>query len=214
MKSLEPDFNVLFSLQKDQAIVRNQFAIWMRESDKDQQDGELTIGGFNQKRLASNVVWMPISGDSWSVPLEGIASDGALQQFELLEKPYWAQLDSGTAMLAGEPGLVTKLLQLLEVAEDCSNMATRPKLGFKLHGHLFQLRPSDYVRRTNGGCFPLFSSVALPRPTLLLGYPFLRRYYSIYDAQSLQLGLAVAMHATGANDPPMQEQAKDFILKV
>jgi len=72
-------------------------------------------------------------------------------------------------------------------------------LVFKANGKdaAFELRPSDYVRRSaqTTGCQLAMDEKpknGLPQNVVVLGLPFLRRYYSVYDADSSRIGLAIA----------------------
>merc|ERR1712070_1110198 len=89
-------------------------------------------------------------------------------------------------------------------AIDCSkkSLAALPAIGFRVNGSLFELLPEDYMDSSLDTCLFAWTTVMdQPEiqgqfPTVVLGMPFLRRYYTIFDLQpsGARLGFARARH--------------------
>ncbi len=78
---------------------------------------------------------------------------------------------------------------------DCNKRNDLPDLTFTLTGHNFSLTPSEYILQTESGCVSLLMGIDFPSPlgpVALLGTPFLKKWYSIYDLGKDTIGFAKA----------------------
>merc|ERR1712118_187607 len=85
----------------------------------------------------------------------------------------------------------------LDVKSDCSNFDQLPMLGFSINGQVLNLRPADYVDRTEDGCSTALMALDVPPPKgplFIFGDPFLRRFVTVYDRNGPKVGFAVAKH--------------------
>jgi len=78
---------------------------------------------------------------------------------------------------------------------DCSRRGSLPKIGFLLDGHRFDLSPYDYVRiDEEHRClvtFMNFPGAEIPPIRYwILGDPFLRAYFSVFDLPERRIGFA------------------------
>merc|ERR1719362_1435494 len=79
---------------------------------------------------------------------------------------------------------------------DCKNYYQLPRLGFRIQGRIFNLLPRDFI--DSGGM--VYCAVSLMKldvpppkgPLLVLGLPFLMRYYTVFDQENGQVGFAEA----------------------
>merc|ERR1711957_1025921 len=107
-------------------------------------------------------------------------------------------VDTGTSLLAGPPKAVTPLLAKIgNVSEDCSNVKSLPTLTFSIGGKDFDLGPDFYVLRGKDdsgkeACQVGIQAVNVGVPIWILGDPFLRKYYTTWDAEKNQVGFATA----------------------
>merc|ERR1740123_1288532 len=94
--------------------------------------------------------------------------------------------------------LVNKLKRMVNIKDDCSNFHELPDLGFQLGGLVLNLKPDDYMDRSEGSCSFSLMTVDVPPPkgpVFIFGDPFLRRFVTIYDRTKPAVGFAVAKHS-------------------
>merc|ERR1712196_749566 len=107
-------------------------------------------------------------------------------------------VDTGTSVLAGPPSAMNALISKIgNVTEDCSNVHTLPTISFTLNGKDFDLEPSFYVLRAKDDqgveqCQLGIEGVNAGVPIWILGDPFLRKYYTVWDAEQKRVGFATA----------------------
>eukprot|EP00927_Polykrikos_kofoidii_P053399 TRINITY_DN4787_c0_g2_i1.p1 TRINITY_DN4787_c0_g2~~TRINITY_DN4787_c0_g2_i1.p1 ORF type:complete len:455 (-),score=81.83 TRINITY_DN4787_c0_g2_i1:82-1446(-) len=208
--SLDTRFNFLGNLAENGLLKRNRFAVWLR-TEEDTEDSEITFGDFDEGRLGSEILWLPVTSrkDSgmWQATLLDVAmgnqrlgicgTDGCQCAF-----------DTGTNALGGPSDIVEGILSQLNIAEDCSNYDTLPLLGFAFRMFILNIEKQDYVKKVGGKCLHQFLRMDLSgEPVILLGDPFLKRYLTIYDRESLKVGVAFAKHARVAGTAETSNQA-------
>merc|ERR550537_1332819 len=90
------------------------------------------------------------------------------------------------------------IAQVGDVKEDCSNVKSLPTLTFTFGGHDFDLEPDFYVIRVKDPksgqeqCQLGMQGINAGVPIWILGDPFLRKYYTTWDAEQNRVGFAVA----------------------
>jgi len=108
-------------------------------------------------------------------------------------------VDTGTSVITGPPGWVDPLLKAIgPVSPDCSNRYTLPVIAFTLSGIDMTLEPDYYViygpDETGKNTCQLGIESLDPGITVwILGDPFLRKYYTIFDRGNNQVGFALAI---------------------
>jgi len=193
--SMGDGFNIVDDLAAKGVMPNGQFSFYLTDGG----DSELTFGGYRAEYLASDVVWAPVTVQSWwQVGIEDITFDNTPKQ--LCSGGCQVAVDTGTSMLAGPSELVDKLSNMVGAKEDCSNFDSLPKLGFQVGDRVLNLMPDDYMDKSATECS--FSLMALdvppPKgPLFIFGDPFLRRFVTVYDRQQARVGFAVAKHQDG-----------------
>jgi len=200
--SLAKQFNFMGNLAEKKSLKNDRFAIWLSKP-ADGRDSEFTLGGFDQKRLGSEVMWSPVqnlAGEKasgfWEVKVHDVAVNG-MKMGTCPKEGCRAALDTGTSVIAGPTEIINAILLELNVADDCANYKTLPKFGFHIDHFILNVDASDYIKRTEDSCIHQLQALDIPPPKgpiILLGDPFLRRYYTIYDRDSLQVGISLAIH--------------------
>jgi len=190
-----PQFNLMSQLETKGALQQAAFAVFM--SDSDEEVSEITFGRVKEEHMASPIHWVPVARNSgyWEVVVDDIHLDGEAQG---LCKSCFAAVDTGTSELAGPSEMIERLSALINVESDCSNLAQLPLLGLQIGGRVLNLEPKDYIDQSRGHCEVAFMSLDVPAPKgplLVLGIPFLQKYYTAYDDTNQQVGFAVARHA-------------------
>jgi hypothetical protein len=159
---------------------------------------------------------VPVRGHvHWGVEMYDLTVSGA--PYGLCKPSCGAIIDSGTSLIAVPSMVLDRLSPLLtSIKEDCSNLHSLPSLEFSLGGHRFFLPPKAYVQRVRQHdrqnrtssvwdtiwaedkkpknavvCAPAFMVMEKSSqlgPVVILGMPFLRYYYTVFnrDAKTLQ----------------------------
>merc|ERR1719486_801072 len=187
--SMGDKFNIV-----DDLIPQSKFAVYLTD---DSSSSEITFGGYKPESLASDIIWAPVSHQSyWQVAIDDITFDN--KPTGLCDGGCQVAVDTGTSMLAGPSDLVDKLTGKLDIKSDCSNFNELPRLGFSLAGRVLNLAHDDYMDRSNGdGCDFSIMQLDVPPPKgplFIFGDPFLRRFVTIYDKRGPRVGFAVAKH--------------------
>jgi hypothetical protein len=193
-----PGFSLLEGLVHDGSVEKNMFAIFLGDS----QD-EITFGGYRKERMQNpnDIFWTPVTKEYyWQVQATdmyaGAAPTGICGAVWGGGKCQIA-VDSGTNLLAGPSAVHRQLLQKVHISPDCSNFHQLPNLGFMIGGKKLEIAPEHYISRTSTAmgdqCELFFLSLDLEPPLgplFILGDPFFRSYYTIFDIENRRLGFS------------------------
>jgi saccharopepsin len=215
--SIDKRFNIIGNLAEAGLLKRDRFAVWLR-TEEDVEDSEITFGDFDEKRLASEILWLPLSRydtGMWQAKLVDVTKGN--QRLGICGTTGCeAAFDTGTAAIAGPSNVIQGILHSLDIKEDCSNYATLPNLGFMFRMYVLNIEKQDYVRKSSDNkCYHQFLKLEVPPPrgpVMLLGDPFLRRYQAIFDRESLKVGLAFSMHGSIESSKSPQNAARLMVL--
>jgi len=210
--SVGPHFNFVDQLRSNTSKTAPLFSVFLRDLEA-QEDSEITFGTWKPSRLApgEQLHWLPMPRNAsettgfWLVTMRDIyvgdqplglcgdASEGGRCQMAL---------DTGSSLSMASPSDVRALFGAIGLLEDCSNFDELPTVRLVLdtmeNGTLeVLLQPHEYLDRSSEGCAPTIAPIELP-PDMgsmwILGQPFLRKYYSVFDAKSWRVGLGLAKH--------------------
>mmetsp|Transcript_18081 Transcript_18081/g.46947 ORF Transcript_18081/g.46947 Transcript_18081/m.46947 type:complete len:520 (+) Transcript_18081:84-1643(+) len=218
--STGPNFNFVNRLSSNTSDIEPVFAVFLRHMEAD-EDSEITFGTWRKERIAqgTKITWLPIPRDEaedkgyWLVTMRDVFVAGKplnLCNDEGENSRCQVAMDTGSALSMASPYQISVLMDAIGLQNDCKNYDKLPTLTFLLDataGGSFelQLKPEDYLERSDEGCAPSFQPLQLP-PNLgrmwVLGQFLLRKYYSIYDARQWRVGLALAQHTSARRAPP------------
>jgi len=189
-----PHFNILDCMIRDKVLKQNIFSVFLGAADA--EPSEISFGEFKQDRMASELFWVPVTNPGyWQVAMEDITIHNERQSL----CPHGCQVavDTGTSLLAGPSEIINAITQKVDVKSNCGNYKQLPDLGFIVGGHILNLKPEDYVDKGDDGCSVALMTLDIPPPKgplFIFGDPFLRKYYTVYDREKLQVGFALAAH--------------------
>ncbi|OLP76762.1 Cathepsin E [Symbiodinium microadriaticum] len=145
--SMGLNFNILDDMYQTGSLPAGQFSVFLTEDGS----SEITFGGYRPEQLASEVVWAPVTHESyWQVAVQDITFDNTDTGLCGIMGCQVA-VDTGTSMLAGPPALVNSLQERVSARADCSNYDSLPNIGFKVGNKILNLKPEDYMDLVFGG---------------------------------------------------------------
>lgn len=204
------------SMMTQKLVEKGQFAFFLStckppsgSGGSDSCDGsQLTLGGIDETKFSGEITWVsevPYQKalGYWLVKSTNfkVGSTAAACSNPLIGCP--SVVDTGTSIIVMPPATFATINQTIgEVKSDCSNVKSLPTLSLELSGKEFTLEPDFYVLRgadSNGAdeCQLGMQGMSVGVPGLwILGDPFLRKYYSIYDREQNRVGFALAKQPT------------------
>lgn len=124
------------------------FAVFLAENE--QEDSEITLGGWANKRLVEDLSWAPVHDPDmghWMVTIRSLRVDNEL--VKLCEEGCKAAVDTGTSLLAVPTDAFPELYELLHHATPLAGhcRGPGPKLHIELDGGMtLTLGPREYAQ--------------------------------------------------------------------
>merc|ERR1712232_1136709 len=182
-------------------IEHNVFAFYLSSGGK--EGSVLTLGGTDSSLHTGDFTYVPVAMAAkllpyWLVSASDIKVGGTSASLCNRWLGCYMVVDTGTSVLAGPVDKIKTLTDKIgKVSEDCSNAATLPVITFTLAGKDFELGPDFYVLRVKDDhgkeqCQLGIEGVNAGVPIYILGDPFLRKYYTVWDAEQKRVGFAEA----------------------
>jgi saccharopepsin len=155
--------------------------------------GELDLEKYSEKN--STIKYLKTLKDGyWSLKLNSVDLD----HHKVAIVSSKAILDTGSSLISGPESEVNQLYKLIRHNNTCnfdqylyckcSNINKFPKLKFTLENTIFELLPENYMIAYGKKCQILITSSKFIS-MWILGDVFLRRYYTVFDLENLQIGL-------------------------
>lgn len=190
-------FNFLSSLKNK--THSGVFAFYFAKSVGTGHDGEVTFGGYSADRAAGEFTWAKVSdAGSWAIRVDDLTVGG--KPLKLCPQGgCQALVDTGASLVMGPGNLIAQLSAKLGLSDDCKG--NMPAVGFMIAGKTLELASEDYLERSKDDCHLGFMSIADPKPMILLGYPFLRKFYTVFDEDKGRVGFALAKHDVKSTPP-------------
>lgn len=198
---MEGKVQLPMQMLKDQKLIEhNVFSMYMTTHGNGQS--MLTLGGVDSSYQAGDFRYVPLlQGSSlhkWEIVGTDIkvagtsvgSCEAGFGQCKLI-------VDSGTSTISGSSDMVQPILDKIGVvAQDCSNADEKPVVTWTINGQDFDMGPDFYVLRfqENGKnlCRVAIDTMPSFLPLMIIGTPFLRKYYSVWDVDQQRIGFAVA----------------------
>jgi len=162
---------------------------------------------------------VPVVGDiHWAVLMKQL-SGGGQETHDACNPSCAAIVDSGTSLIAAPTSALQALAPILsQIDPECNNLDTLPDITFTLGHDTFTLPPAIYVIKVTGyvedrqdvwdamfgppelkavtQCVPAFMEINMVAkehgPVWILGMPFLRYYYTVFQRNPKSLHIAYA----------------------
>jgi len=160
----------------------------------DNQDGELTFGGYDDSKFTGEITWTPLSEPKyWQIDIENINAGS------FASGKTNGIIDSGTSLITGPSIEITKIATsvgatpnlLGQFSIDCAKVPTLPDLDFHINGKVWPVPGKDLVIQSGGMCLFAMMGMDIPNgPQWILGDVFMRQYYTIFDYGNKRVGFA------------------------
>lgn len=204
------------------------FAFYLGQNVKD--EAEITFGDYHEQRMLTPLQWVNVSQEGyWQFQFSDITVDG---QATGLCKKYGKRmcqgvLDTGSSLLMGPREDLDPLLKMINFNDathmECAKSHKFPKLGFLVEGKLLEMEPDDYIDRATSSdskagmesCWAHLMPVGdTGRGAIfVLGMPFLRAFYTVYDVHAKQIGIAKARHRGAGPAVPAEHELRGHPAK-
>lgn len=181
-------------------IQKNQFAFYLGSQVDGSDVGELTIGGTDPAHYTGELVYVPLKSETyWEITMDSLQVNGV--SYGVGNN---AIVDSGTSIMTGPTEDVAALAKALgatpfmngEYLIPCDT-SILPDFNFVLNGVTYTLQGADYIIPDGDICVFGIMGMDIPRPTgplWILGDMFMRKYYTLFDADNSRVGFATAVH--------------------
>jgi hypothetical protein len=189
----------------EKVLEDNVFGFYLSSDEK--PTSVLTLGGTNKDYYVGDFTYVPTqkflgNAGYWLIHGDDIKIDGTSMgscKGFLSGNKCQMVVDTGTSVLTGPSKKIAPIISKIgNVTADCSNINTLPNITFTIAGKDFNLSPEFYVIKapnTPGGPDQCqLGIISMDQLGLwILGDPFLRAYYSVFDPVKNQVGFATAV---------------------
>lgn len=215
------------SLYQAGQIPANLFTMYLAP---DGTSGELSLGEIDTSRYQGNMTWLPLILEQWwTVGLTGLKTgEGSQVVSNSYSNAQTTIVDSGTSLIVGPDDQISNLVDSIQstsgvpvyydsssdlYAVYCSDVESLPTLTFTLMGadkqqYHYTMPGSTYVLaslsndpRVCALSFQKSGGMSDGSVDWILGDPFLRTFYSVYDYENARVGLAAASPSAGTVIP-------------
>lgn len=212
-----------------EAVGVTSFSICLERSAKTPH-GWLMLGpSAENARYNSKFRHVPVVGDvHWAVLMKKLAAGGQ-ESHDACNPSCAAIVDSGTSLIAAPTSALQALSPILsKIDSDCDNLDYLPDITFTLGHETFTLPPAIYVIKVTGyveerqevwdsmfgppklkavvQCVPAFMEINMMAkqhgPVWILGMPFLRFYYTVFQRNPKSLHIAYATSSCSPSADP------------
>jgi len=193
-----PPFDLIMAQGK---LPKNEFSFYLQSAGK--SGSMLTLGGADDKYYSGDFSYVPISmaqkmAPYWLISGKAVQVNQA-DAFKCSFLGCYYVVDTGTSIIVGPPDAAKQLIDKIgTVNQDCSGVEKLPTITFSFNGKTFDLGPEFYVLKQEDDktkkmqCQIGIQGMNVGMPMWILGDPFLRKYYTVYDRANNQVGFALA----------------------
>lgn len=181
--------------------------------------GWLVLGPTPEGAISdTRFVHVPVVGEiHWGVQMTQLAAGGQ-EAFDACHPSCGAIVDSGTSLIAAPREAMEALTPVFnQIDPDCTNLDSLPDITFSLGDGQITLPPAIYVIRVTGyvsesqniveslfgppklrevtQCVPAFMEINMKTkwgPVWILGMPFMRYYYTVFQREPKNIHVAFA----------------------
>merc|ERR1712093_57369 len=182
----------------ENVLAEPKFSIYV--SKRMGRPGAVVLGGVNPKLFNG-----PIFYHKGHSPAYWVVALGTMKVGNEVVETRGARgiVDSGTSLLVGPPHIIERILPHVRADADCTNLHELKTLEINMRTVdnrevTYKLAPEDYVMKRLGRCKTGIAimkiQLKMAHPIVILGDTFLRKYYSVFNHRTGEVGFAEANH--------------------
>ena len=188
-------------LKESGKLKSNVFSVYLNRGSSGQNEGELTLGGINEKKYTGEISYTNVpqkTTTDWAIPLDDLgAGDKTLGI-----KGRLGYIDTGTSFIFGPPEDAKALHGLIQGASSSDGVNwkvpcdTTQSITFTFSGKSYNVQPADWISGPpeNGLCKSnIYGHEVVPN-SWLLGAVFLKNVYAVFDMDQLKIGRFLSHH--------------------
>lgn len=188
----------MFSIAKANPGFANKFAFYLPENNND--EGDLILGGYDPSHVDGELVRVDLTTKTyWTVDMTSAAIGN-----QNISSAVTVIVDSGTSMMTVPKSLHPTIMTMLnakavangQYSVECSSVPSLPEITLTIGGKPWVLRGKDYIiGDMDQTCIVGIMGLDLPGPigpAWILGDVFMKRVYTVFDADDASLSFAYA----------------------
>jgi len=191
-------------LMRMKVLNKNEFSFYLStQHGSDKDTSALILGGTDSKYYSGSFSYFKAQKYEgllayWLIHGDDIKIGGSsMDSCKDLVGHCNFVVDTGTSVITGPHTKVNPIIEKIgNVSSNCDGVDQLPTITFVIGGKNFDVEPSFYVLKVddgNGNLECQLGIMALDQLGLwILGDPFLRKYYSVFDRQLNRVGFALA----------------------
>lgn len=193
-------------LKESKKLAKNVFSVSLNRGSSGVNDGELTLGGINQKKYTGDISYTNIPKDvssDWAIPLDDISvgTEGVGIRDRL------GYIDTGTSFVFGPPKDVKSVHGLIKGATSSDGITwkvpcdTKQAISMTFSGKRYDVQAVDWVGSSSGDgmCGSNIYGHEVVSNGWLLGAVFLKNVYTVFDMDELKIGKLSLLLPHGEN---------------
>jgi hypothetical protein len=196
---------VFFSLMNQYPKMQQVFSMYLPNTNG--HAGTLDIGGIDTSRYTGELKAVSLTTMTYWETVMDFFNVGDTQFHGIAR----IVVDSGTSVLTGPTDVVAKFAAMVNATQilpgrytvPCGSLNTLPTLKISIGGNVWELEGPDYIINDEGVmCMLAFSGIDIPAPIgpiWIMGDPFMRKVFTVFDAGNTQLLMAYAVHGNVTN---------------
>jgi len=194
MDSVTPVFDNMMS---QDLVPAGEFSVYLSNTEGD-RSSVIIFGGTDPQYYTGSFVYADVTIPSyWLIEMSNIYVGGK-SVHDCTAGTCVVVVDTGTSVIIGPPYEMDNVISAIgPVKSDCSNIDSLPTIGFAIAGTTLNLTSDIYVIKefANGTteCVLGIQSSWEIAPLFILGDPFLRAYYTVFDRDNDRVGFAKAV---------------------
>eukprot|EP01090_Pellita_catalonica_P019818 TRINITY_DN684_c0_g1_i1.p1 TRINITY_DN684_c0_g1~~TRINITY_DN684_c0_g1_i1.p1 ORF type:complete len:403 (+),score=55.30 TRINITY_DN684_c0_g1_i1:500-1708(+) len=190
---------VFDNMIKQKLLPQDLFSVYLNDKPGSYAS-EVLFGTIDHKYYTGDFTYADVVVPSYYLILMGSIHVGGKLIKSCIFTDCLTVVDTGTSIIVGPTYDIQPIIDAVgPVKQDCSNIGALPTLGFEIGDKILDLTPDYYVikQKVNGTteCFLGMEGSDLVAPLWILGDPFIRAYYTVFDRTAIPFRVGFAKQA-------------------